>query len=169
MPFLDTFLADCREAVRLGQPETLAVVRTALEDPERFAAAVFERPEPWFFVSDHEVTIFCTSARPGSASAPHDHATWSVLGCFLGSEESWHHRRSGDGLVDVGRTALRAGDAHALPADAVHSVMNRWDRPNGVVHVYAGDFLALERTIWDPVTGAAHPAGMGEMLAPGVD
>lgn len=166
MTFLDAFLDDCRDAVRGGQEETLTVVRSALEDPEAFAAAVMERPKPWFFVADNDLTVFCTSAGPGSASAPHDHGTWSVLGCFLGSEESWHHRRTNSGLADFGTGVLRAGEAHALPADAVHSVMNRWDTPNGVVHVYAGNFLALDRTIWDPVSLAAHPAGMTEMVAP---
>lgn len=166
MTFIDTFLDDCRDAVRAGPEETLAVVSAALADPERFAAALGERPKPWFFVADDELTVFCTTAQPGSASAPHDHATWSVLGCFGGSEESWHYRPSADGLVGIGSSVLRPGDAHTLPVNAVHSVMNRWDQPNGVVHVYAGNFVSLDRTVWDPVTGRSHPAGIGEMVAP---
>jgi hypothetical protein len=53
-----------------------------------------------------------------------------------------------------------------LPADAVHSVMNRWDVSNGIIHVYAGNFLALERTIWDPISSQRTPAGLKEMTAP---
>jgi hypothetical protein len=34
------------------------------------------------------------------------------------------------------------------------------------VHIYAGNFLAAERHIWDPVTHARHPAGLTEPLAP---
>ena len=164
---LDDFLHDCRSAVRAGQSETLALVRSALADPEAFAAAVMDRPQPWFFLADDDLTVFCTNAPPGSASAPHDHATWSVLGCFVGAEESWHHRRADDGsLQTTGSTVLRPGDAHALPGNAIHSVMNRWDQPNGVVHIYAGNFVELDRTVWDPVTHQSHPAGLGEMVAP---
>jgi predicted metal-dependent enzyme (double-stranded beta helix superfamily) len=165
MDILDTFLTDCRDAVGTGQQAVLGVVSQTLTDPERFAAAVRARPKPWFFAADDEVTVFCTEARPGSASAPHSHGTWSVLGCFDGSEESWWHRpaepSSGmDRLEVVGSGVLRAGEAHALASHVVHAVMNRWTSPNGIVHVYAGNFLASERHIWDPVTGERHDAGL---------
>lgn len=161
-----TFVTDCRDAVRHGQDAAHDVVRTALVDPERFGAALLQRPKPWFFTADDDLTVFCTSGAPGSASAPHDHATWSVLGCFAGAEESWWHEPTDEGLTTTGHGVLRAGESHALPADAVHSVMNRWDTSNGVVHVYAGNFLALERTLWDPVTAQRTPAGLKEMTAP---
>jgi hypothetical protein len=71
-----------------------------------------------------------------------------------------------DVLETIGAGVLRAGQAHALDADVVHSVMNRWAAPNGVVHVYGGNFLAADRHIWDPVTGERHRAGMSEPLVP---
>lgn len=163
---IDSFISDCRDAVGISQDAVHDVVRTALVDPERFAATMIQRPKPWFFAADDDLTVFCTSGAPGTASAPHDHATWSVLGCFAGAEESWWHEPTNDALSTVGHGVSRAGDSHALPADAVHSVMNRWDTPNGVVHVYAGNFLALERTLWDPVTNERTPAGLKEMTAP---
>jgi predicted metal-dependent enzyme (double-stranded beta helix superfamily) len=171
MDILDSFLTDCREAVGTGQQAVLGVVSDALTDPERFAAAVRTRPKPWFFAADDEVTVFCTEARPGSASAPHSHGTWSVLGCFDGSEESWWYRPADQAtgteqLGVVGSGVLRAGEAHALASDVVHAVMNRWTSPNGIVHVYAGNFLASERHIWDPVTCERHDAGLSEPLAP---
>jgi quinol monooxygenase YgiN len=69
-------------------------------------------------------------------------------------------------LAIVGSGVLRAGQAHALASDVVHAVMNRWSSPNGIVHVYAGNFLASPRHIWDPVTGERHDAGLSEPLAP---
>jgi predicted metal-dependent enzyme (double-stranded beta helix superfamily) len=169
MEVLDQFLTDCRDAMSTGQTSVLEVVSSALDDHERFAAAVRERPKPWFFAADDTMTVFCTDGRPGVASAPHDHGTWSVLGCFEGSEESWWHRPSdeqGGEVETIGAGVLRAGQAHALHADVVHSVMNRWAVPNAVVHVYAGNFLASDRHIWDPVTGERHQAGLSEPLAP---
>jgi predicted metal-dependent enzyme (double-stranded beta helix superfamily) len=173
MLLLDQFLADCRDAVCVGQSAVHDVVAQALADHERFDAAVRERAKPWFFVADDALTIFCTDGRGGSASSPHDHGVWSVLGCFRGAEESWWHElsgvskaSSGSGLTTIGSGVLRAGEAHALGADVIHSVMNRWDAPNAMVHVYGGNFLAMERSIWDPVTHARHPAGWSEPRAP---
>ena len=163
---IDTFIADCRDAVGESQDAVHGVVRAAIADYERFAAALIQRPKPWFFAADDELTVFCTSGAPGTASAPHDHATWSVLGCFAGAEESWWHQPRGDELTTNGHSVLRAGESHALPVDVVHSVMNRWDVSNGIVHVYAGNFLALERTLWDPMTSRRSQAGLKEMTAP---
>jgi Glyoxalase/Bleomycin resistance protein/Dioxygenase superfamily len=44
--------------------------------------------------------------------------------------------------------------------------MNRWDAPNGIVHIYKGNFLAADRHIWDPVTSERHRARLAEPLAP---
>jgi predicted metal-dependent enzyme (double-stranded beta helix superfamily) len=143
------------------------VLRLALSDHERLGAAIRSRPKPWFFIADDVLTLFCTDGRPGNASAPHDHGSWSVLGCFEGSEESWWYETDPvSGIRHVGSGVLRAGDAHCLPADAIHAVMNRWQTPNGVVHIYQGNFLAAERHIWDPVTGERHAADLSEPLAP---
>jgi predicted metal-dependent enzyme (double-stranded beta helix superfamily) len=95
--------------------------------------------------------------------ATHDVVTRAASG----AEESWWHEATINALSTNGHRPLRgAGESHALPADAVHSVMNRWDVSNGIIHVYAGNFLALERTIWDPVTSQRTPAGLKEMTAP---
>jgi predicted metal-dependent enzyme (double-stranded beta helix superfamily) len=166
MDILDQLLADARDAMGADQTAVTDVLQTALDDHERLAAAIRSRPKPWCFSADDTMTVFCTEGRPGNASPPHDHGTWSVLGCFDGSEESWWHQADSDGLRHIGSGVLRAGDTHSLPADAIHSVMNRWDTPNGIVHIYNGNFLAADRHIWDPVTSSRHPAGLAEPLAP---
>jgi predicted metal-dependent enzyme (double-stranded beta helix superfamily) len=163
---LEQLLNDTRDAMADGQDAVAEALRATLADPERLGAAIRARPKPWFFAADETMTVFCTEGRPGNASAPHDHGTWSVLGCFDGSEESWWHESKGDGLVQVGSGVLRAGQAHTLPNDAIHAVMNRWNTPNGIVHIYQGNFLAADRHVWDPVTNERHPAGLSEPLAP---
>jgi predicted metal-dependent enzyme (double-stranded beta helix superfamily) len=174
MDALDQLIEDCRSALSGGQPASQTgsqsavaeCVGAALADPERFAAAVHARPKPWFFVADDDLTVFCTEGRPGNASAPHDHGTWSVIGCYEGSEESWWHEPVANGLQQVGTGVLRAGEVSSLGADVIHAVMNRWIAPNGVIHIYGGNFLAKERFIWDPVTGERYVAGLTEPLAP---
>ena len=166
MDLLDNLLTDTRDAMADGQAAVAGVLRAALQDHERLGSTIHARPKPWFFAADETMTMFCTEGRPGNASAPHDHGTWSVLGCFEGSEESWWHQADQHGLAHVGSAVLRAGEAHSLPADTIHAVMNRWDAPNGIIHIYQGNFLAADRHIWDPVTGERHPAGLSEPLAP---
>lgn len=167
MDILDHLLQDTRDAMSVGQNAVTNVLQTALDDHERLGAAIRSRPKPWFFAADETMTAFCTEGRPGNASAPHDHGTWSVLGCFEGSEESWWHETDhATGLRHVGSGVLRAGQVHALPADAIHAVMNRWSALNGVVHLYGGNFLAADRHVWDPVTHERHQAGLTEPLAP---
>ncbi len=167
MDILDQLLADTRNAMECGQSAVANVLTAALVDHERLGAAIGARPKPWFFAADETMTVFCTEGRPGNASAPHDHGTWSVLGCFDGIEESWWHELDASGgLRHVGSGALRAGQAHMLPADAIHAVMNRWNTPNGIVHIYQGNFLAADRHVWDPVTNERFAAGLSEPLAP---
>jgi predicted metal-dependent enzyme (double-stranded beta helix superfamily) len=166
MDALDVLLTNTREAMTNGQDAVAEALRDALRDPDRLGAAIRTRPKPWFFAADETMTVFCTEGRPGNASAPHDHGAWAVLGCFDGSEESWWHETSQDGLVQVGSGVLRTGEAHSLPDTAVHAVMNRWNAPNGIIHIYHGNFLAAERHVWDPITNAKHPAGLSEPLAP---
>jgi Glyoxalase/Bleomycin resistance protein/Dioxygenase superfamily len=152
---LDQLLNDCRDAMSDGQTAVADMLKSALADHERLGAAIRSRPKPWFFAADETMTAFCTEGRPGNASAPHDHGTWSVLGCFDGSEESWWHEVSEEsGLCQIGSAVLRTGEAHALPADVIHAVMNRWSAPNGIIHIYQGNFLAADR----------H--GLSEPLAP---
>jgi hypothetical protein len=110
---IDTFVSDCRDAANTGQDAVHDVVRIAITDPDRFAAALIQRPKPWFFAVDDDITVFCTSGAPGTASAPHDHATWSVLGCFAGAEESWRHETTAEELTTNGHSVLRAGESHA--------------------------------------------------------
>jgi hypothetical protein len=166
MDLIDELQAQAREAMSAGQGAVNDVLADVLKDHERFSAALRRRPKPWFFAADDTMTLFCTEGRAGNASAPHDHGTWSVLGCFDGAEESWWLEIADGALRHTGSGVLRAGDVHALPANAIHAVMNRWNQPNGVVHIYAGNFLATERSIWDPVTHQRHGAGLAEPLAP---
>ncbi len=166
MDLIDELISACRESAPSGQGAVHEVVTSALADHERFEAAIAQRPQPWFFAADDAITVFATAGRPGSASAPHNHGVWSVLGCFAGAEESWWHAVDADRVATVRQSILRAGEVHSLPDSAVHSVMNRWDVPNAIVHVYGGNFLAADRRIWDPVTGEEHMAGLAEPYAP---
>jgi predicted metal-dependent enzyme (double-stranded beta helix superfamily) len=87
---------------------------------------------------------------------PHDHHMWAVIGVYTGAEDNMFWRRIGDEgrsrVEAAGARSLRVGDAEPLGRDIVHSVTNPIPRLTGAIHVYGGDFFAVERSEWDPET-----------------
>lgn len=56
-----------------------------------------------------------------------------------------------DGLIEArGARSLGVGDVAALGPDVIHSVTNPLTRCTGAIHVYGGDFFAIERSEWEP-------------------
>ena len=49
-----------------------------------------------------------------------------------------------------------------LGQDIIHSVTNPIPRLTGAIHVYGGDFFAIERSEWDPETLAEGPVRRAE-------
>ena len=57
----------------------------------------------------------------------------------------------------AGGQALGSGDVALLGRDIIHSVVNPLDKISGAIHVYDGDFFAVERSMWDAETLAEKP------------
>ena len=53
--------------------------------------------------------------------------------------------------------ALGTGDVTILGRDIIHSVVNPLARISGAIHVYDGDFLHIQRSMWDAETLAEQP------------
>jgi predicted metal-dependent enzyme (double-stranded beta helix superfamily) len=78
---------------------------------------------------------------------------WPVIGIYTGREDNVFWRRLPDskGKVEAaGARALCVGDAEPLGHNIIHSVTNPIPRLTGAIHVYGGDFFAVERSEWDP-------------------
>ena len=92
---------------------------------------------------------------------PHNHRMWAVIGIYTGREDNVFWRRvKGDaaGRVEAaGAKALGAKDAEPLGRDIIHSVTNPIPRHTGAIHVYGGDFFAVDRSEWDTETLLEHP------------
>jgi hypothetical protein len=60
--------------------------------------------------------------------------------------------------VKAGAASLRNGDVTVLGRDIIHSVTNPLDKLSYALHVYDGDFLAVEgKSCWDAETLAELP------------
>lgn len=144
-----------------------AVELVASVDMHQLAASVRSRSQPWWFHLDARLTVFATSADPGTGSAPHDHGLPAVTRCLDGVEGSRRYRLDEAGaLHETGVARIVVGDTSVLDADAIHAVFNCWDRPNVVLHVYLGDFTTSTKRVWDPVTGIESPLTESTPLAP---
>ena len=170
---LDRFIHDCRAAVRADTTHRTVhdVVARAFDDPAAITAALGEPTEagitPLYRAAD--LTILNVVWRPMMTLAPHDHRTWAVLGIYGGREDNIFWRRvkgDSDGRIEAaGARALSTGDVCVLGKDIIHSVTNPIARLSGAIHVYGGDFFAIERSGWDAENLTEHPHDMATTQA----
>ena len=150
---LDALFADLTAAVREDSPQLAVrdVLQRALERRTELADALpCTRAELVPLVSTDEITIVKTVWAPGMAVPPHDHRMWAAIAVFAGKEENTFWRRAGHGHVErSGGKELDAGDVGLMGSDTIHSVTSPLARTwTGAIHVYGGDFVRQERSIW---------------------
>jgi predicted metal-dependent enzyme (double-stranded beta helix superfamily) len=93
----------------------------------------------------------------GRRTPPHNHGTWAAILVLEGSERNSIYKRNDDGSLTYERSLdLSAGDVVFMPADAVHVAECTSDKPAIGLHVYGGNVLGLERSMWDPDTLEEH-------------
>ena len=157
---LDRFIGDCCAALSMDPPHKAVreVVARAVSMPSAVLGGLGEprRAEVQKLHQSDRLTILNVIWAPRMTILPHNHAMWAVIGIYTGREDNIFWRRIAgetDGRIEAaGATALAAGDAVPLGRDIIHSVTNPLPRLTGALHVYGGDFFAIERSEWDPET-----------------
>jgi predicted metal-dependent enzyme (double-stranded beta helix superfamily) len=162
---LDQFIADCRAAVAEDESHKSVreVVARAVADPAGVLKGVgeprFAGVERIYHAPD--LTILNVIWGPMMTIMPHEHRMWAVIGVYTGAEDNMFWRRVGEPgssrVEAAGARSLRVRDAELLGRDIVHSVTNPIPRLTGAIHVYGGDFFAVERSEWDAETLAERP------------
>lgn len=161
---LDRFIADCRAAITADPTHKTVreVVARAVSDPGAVLQALGE-PVRAGVNRIHvapDLTILNLVWGPEMTFMPHDHRMWAVIGVYTGREDNIFWRRlpgEGGRIEAAGAKALSAGDCSVLGKDIIHSVTNPIPRLTGALHVYGGDFFAMERSEWNPETLAEKP------------
>jgi predicted metal-dependent enzyme (double-stranded beta helix superfamily) len=158
---IEQFVADCRRALQEGQPmlavkevveRTVADARPLLEalgEPERADLSVLH--------SADDLTVLHGIWAPQMRLYPHNHNMWAVIGIYGGREDNTFWRREHQGLAQRGGRELHEHEVVVLGADVIHSVANPLRAYTAAIHVYAGDYLAAERSEWDPQTLQERP------------
>jgi predicted metal-dependent enzyme (double-stranded beta helix superfamily) len=104
-----------------------------------------------------DLTILRVAWTPGMAINPHEHRTWAAIGMYGGQEDNAFYRRGERGLDTAGGKDITAGDVLLLGDDVIHSVANTRREFAVALHVYGGDFFAVERSEWDFDTYEERP------------
>lgn len=84
-------------------------------------------------------------------SAIHNHTIFACIGQLTGEETSVLYARDpAGGLRELEERTARAGEVIDLPADAIHRIENPGAGTSCALHVYGGDFRAVEpqRSLW---------------------
>ena len=155
---LDNLVEDCRAAISSADP--VAAIRAALAlvtaEPDRTIAEIpdFEGEDYVLFRSD-DLSVFLVRQAPNTAGPPHDHGMTAIISMLQGVEIHRRYRRDGDRIsLDREQTAVPGGVVVLAPHD-VHAIANPDPTPSIGVHVYLGDIVGIDRTLWDTTSGEA--------------
>lgn len=154
----DRFIADCRAALAGNDSarNVREVVARAVAEPAPVVAWLGE-PKAGGIVPIHrspEITIINVLWPSQMVIMPHNHNTWAVIGVYGGREDNILWRRlpsdAARSIEAAGAKSLCTGDSLAFGPELIHSVVNPSAKVTGAIHVYGGDFFAIERSEWDP-------------------
>jgi len=161
---LDQFLADLKAS--LGERSRQAikeVVARAVSEPGALLKVIGEPDKAGIklLYRGDDMTVLNLAWNPRQMTLPHDHRLWAVIGMYGGREDNMFWRRipesAGHQVELAGGHALGVGDVTALGRDVIHSVVNPLNKISGALHVYGGDFFAVERSQWDAETLVEQP------------
>jgi predicted metal-dependent enzyme (double-stranded beta helix superfamily) len=168
---IEELIAQCRAVVAEGTGP-IAVqefVRGATNDPE-LAEALGLAPGVNMLHNGEDVTILhvVMAPRPDESGEPipHNHRMWAVIGVMRGSEENKFFRRAGSGLEPAGVKVLARGDVLVTDESAIHSVRNpSSDESSGALHVYGGDLISTEKSMWSEPNRSEQPFDFFQVVA----
>jgi len=161
---LDRFIADLRAALAERSRQALKeVVARAVADPASLVRQIGEPEKAAVEVlhASPELTLLNVIWAPKQVTLPHDHRMAAVIGMYGGREDNTFWRRVSNPtkfqIEPAGGQALGTGDVTILGRDVIHSVVNPLAKISGAIHVYDGEFLTVERSMWDAETLVEQP------------
>ena len=158
------FIADLRAALSERSRQALKeVVARAVADPASLVRQIGEPEKAAVEVlhASPELTVLNVIWAPKQVTLPHDHRMTAVIGMYGGREDNTFWRRVSNPtkfqIEPAGGQALGTSDVTILGRDVIHSVVNPLAKISGAIHVYDGEFLTVERSMWDAETLVEEP------------
>jgi len=169
---LDRFLDDLRASLaERSRQATKQVVARAVADPAALTRAIGEPSCGGLNVlyQGPELTVINLVWTPNQVTLPHDHRVSAIIGMYAGREDNLFWRRVANParfqIEPAGGEALGPGDVTILGRDVIHSVVNPLAKFSCAIHVYDGDFLNMERSMWDAETLEEAPYDVSRVVA----
>ena len=155
---LDQFIADCRaaRAADRSSKTICEVIKRAVSDPAGLLKSLGEPDRAGIkdIYRSPDLSILNVVWAPHMMVTPHNHHMWAIIGVYGGREDNILWRRlpadADRGIEAAGAKSLCTKDALAFGPELIHSVVNPSAKVTGAIHVYGGDFFAIERSEWDP-------------------
>lgn len=161
---LDRFIGDLRASLAERSRQALKdVVARAVSDPASLLRQLGEPDKAGIKVLHHapDLTVINVAWAPNQMTVPHNHLLSAVIGMYGGREDNMFWRRVPNPeryeIEAAGGAALGTGDVTVLGRDVIHSVVNPLAKISGAIHVYDGDFFAIQRSMWDAETLRERP------------
>lgn len=161
---LDQFITDLRAALAEQSRQALKeVVARAVADPAALLRQIGEPDKAAVQVLHQasDLTVLNVIWAPKQVTLPHDHRMSAVIGMYGGREDNMFWRRVANPtkfqIEPAGGQALGTGDVTLLGRDVIHSVVNPMAKISGAIHVYDGEFLTAQRSMWDAETLVEMP------------
>lgn len=127
--------------VTVSKPDTLI---EGLPDPLGQELVLFRDPR---------LTIIQVTIAPGLQYPPHNHNMEAAIGLYSGIERNlWYGGAGQDSILVRGASELRSRDTIKMNGSVIHAVANPAGTHSAGVHVYLGDLVAHDRTLWHPDT-----------------
>jgi predicted metal-dependent enzyme (double-stranded beta helix superfamily) len=102
---------------------------------------------------DPRLTIIQVTIGPGLQYPPHNHGMEAAIGLYAGLERNlWFGGGQRESISVAGASELRAKDSIRMKRDVIHAVANPSSAYSAGVHVYLGDLIVHDRTLWHPDT-----------------
>lgn len=162
---LDNLISECRSVIAESAPAKAVrdILTRVVSDPAAVTGAlgVPELGEVQRLHVSDDLTVLNVIWAPRMTLMPHNHNMWAVIGVYGGREDNIFWRRCSDdsrGRIEAaGAKSLGPRDVRALGQDIIHSVTNPTSQFTGAIHIYGGDFFAVDRSEWDPENLEEHP------------
>jgi len=161
---IDEFVTQCSIAVKedRGPGAAKEVVERAVRDRQLLQELPLEANVKVLHNAENLTILHVVMAeRPVGAGRPipHNHLMWALIGVTHGSEENEFFRRCDRSIEPSGRgRVIGEGEVLMMGDDTIHSVKNpSSERLSSALHVYGGNLIAAEKTMWCDPSGNGEP------------
>src|SRR5215211_6250371 len=169
---LDQFITDLRATLpeKSRQPMKEVVAR-AVADPIALMRAIGEPDKAGVQILHRspDLTVLNLLWAPRQIALPHDHRMPALIGMYTGREDNIFWRRLANPVkFQIVAEQRDVTDAQCLAAGGLDLELHRVGKPLGkisaAIHVYLGNFLEIERSMWDAETLVEEPYDMKKVV-----